>query len=203
MLRIGIFGGTFSPPHNGHMYIAREAMKSARLDKMIFVPCGNPYHKTSRVTVEAYHRFEMVRLAIEDEPGFEICDIEMRSNEPSYTAETLERLKRLFPNDRLCLLVGGDSLIDMEGWYAPKKIFEMAEVIAAKRGGIDSAEVDAAADRYRKKYKAVVTVIDIKPFEMSASDIRKRLAAGAETEASVSKKVLDYIKKTKIYEGSI
>ncbi|MBR5615097.1 MAG: nicotinate-nucleotide adenylyltransferase [Clostridia bacterium] len=203
MLRIGIFGGTFSPPHNGHIYIAREAMKKARLDKMVFVPCGNPYHKKAPVTVDAKQRLEMVRLAIDGEAGFEICDIEVGLKEPSYTARTLEKLQKIYPQDRLCFLVGGDSLLDMEGWYHPEEIFKKAEIIVAKRGGMDSAEINAAAQSYRSKYGADIKIIQLEPIDVSASDIRERLRCGYDAKDMISERVLKYIKENKIYEDSI
>lgn len=203
MLRIGIFGGTFSPPHMGHIYIAREAMQKAGLNKMIFIPCGNPYHKPKTAPVDAKHRFDMVRLAIENEPDFEISDIEVRSAKPSYTAETLEILDRLYPADRLCFLVGGDSLIDMKGWYKPEEIFKRAEVIVANRGGVDSVRIDAAVEEYRQLYGACITVIDINPVEISATDIRARLKAGAELSGIVPEKVLEYIRENELYKESI
>ncbi len=203
MLRIGIFGGTFSPPHNGHIYIAREAMKKARLDKMVFVPCGNPYHKKSPVTVDAKQRLEMVRLAIDGEAGFEVCDIEVGLKEPSYTARTLEKLQKIYHQDRLCFLVGGDSLLDMEGWYHPEVIFKKAEIIVAKRGGMDSAEIDAAAENYRSKYDADIKIIQLEPIDVSASDIRERLRCGYDAKDMIPEQVLEYIKEKKIYEDSI
>lgn len=203
MLRIGIFGGTFNPPHNGHLYIAEQAMSLARLDKMVFVPCGNPYHKTNKNSTEAKHRYEMVRLAIQGKPNFEISDIETKFDEPSYTAKTLRRFKSIYPKDKLCFLVGGDSLMDMEGWYHPEEIFKLAEIIAAKRGGVDSQKTVDAAEMLKKKYNAEITLIDIEPMELSASHIRETLFTNADTQKALPEKVFEYIKKTKLYKDSI
>lgn len=202
MLRIGVFGGTFSPPHNGHLYIAREALRQAKLDKMVFVPCGNPYHKRTPVKVDVTHRLEMTRLAISGEPNFEISDVEVELTGPSYTAETLEKLKLHYPDSRLCLLVGGDSLLDMTGWYKPDEIFKKAEIIVANRGGVDSQRIDKAAEEYKRMFDADITVIDIKPVEISATDIRDRLKTDSDLSGIVPQKVLDYINKTGIYRES-
>ena len=202
MLRIGIFGGTFSPPHNGHLYIAREALNRAKLDKVVFVPCGNPYHKSIPQKIDVMHRFEMTRLAISDEPEFEISDVEVEITGPSYTAETLKKLKLLYPDGRLCLLVGGDSFLDMTGWYKPDEIFKTAEIIVANRGGVDSERIDKAVEDYKKIYNANITVIDITPVEISATDIRERLKMGSDLSGIVPDKVLDYINETGIYRES-
>lgn len=202
MLRIGIFGGTFSPPHNGHLYIAREALRQAKLDKMVFVPCGNPYHKRTPAKIDVKHRFEMTSFAIENEPEFEISDVEVDLIGPSYTAETLEKLKPLYPDSRLCLLVGGDSLLDMTGWYKPEEIFKRAEIIVANRGGVDSGRIDKAVGEYKRIFNADITVIDITPVEISATDIRDRLKKGRDLSGIVPDKVLDYINKTGIYRES-
>lgn len=199
MLRIGIFGGTFSPPHNGHLYIAREALNQAKLDKMVFVPCGNPYHKSTPQKIDVKHRFEMTRLAISGEPEFEISDIEVNLTGPSYTAETLEKLRPLYPDSRLCLLVGGDSLLDMTGWYKPEEIFKRAEIIVANRGGVNSERIDKAVEEYERTFNADITIIDITPVKVSATDVRDRLKKGSDLSGIVPEKVLDYINKTGIY----
>lgn len=199
MQRLGIFGGTFNPPHNGHIYIASEAMKGANLDRMLFIPCGNPPHKTVDGNVLPKHRFEMTRLAICDYPDFEITDLEIRSDDFSYTANTLEKLKDLYPDTRLCFVVGGDSLRDMEKWYCTKKIFEFAEIVALRRGGIETSIFDASAELYRKKYGAQITVVDIAAVEISSSEIRNKISKGESATEFVDEKVLEYIQKFKIY----
>ena len=119
MQRIGIFGGTFNPPHKGHTYIAKMAKQMANLDRMIFIPCYIPPHKEVCGDVSAEHRFNMTRIAIADISEFEISDIEIKKGGTSYTAQTLEKLKELYPHDTLCFVVGGDSLRNMESWYHP------------------------------------------------------------------------------------
>lgn len=203
MQRLGIFGGTFNPPHKGHIYIACQAMKSAALDKMLFIPCGNPPHKKVEGDILAKHRLEMTRLAISDNPDFEITDIEVKDKAPSYTAKTLEKLKVLFPDLALCFVVGGDSLRDMEGWYHPERIFALAEIIAISRGGIDASVVAERAEYYTKKYNAQITVVDVSPLDISSSDIRQKIIAGEDVSDVVQDSVLGYIKETGIYKDSI
>lgn len=203
MQRLGIFGGTFNPPHKGHIYIACEAMKAAALDKMLFIPCGNPPHKKVAGDVAAKHRFQMTRLAIEGSPNFEITDLEIKDKSPSYTAKTLEKLKVLCPDSKLCFVVGGDSLRDMEGWYHPEKICSLAEIIAVSRGGIEDAVLAEKAEFYRKKYNAQITVITVSPLDISSSDIRQKIADGEDVSDAVEDSVLKYIKENGIYKDSV
>ena len=198
-MRIGIFGGTFNPPHLGHLLLAQAALEEAALDRMVFVPCGNPPHKETRGLTDAAHRFEMTRLAICGNPSFEISDIEIRSDAPSYTAKTLEQLKRKYPDDTLCFIVGADSLCEMEGWYHPGEIFSRAEIIAACRGGENRGDIERAAELYREKYNATVRCIAMPEVEISSSDIRQRLTDGRTVRYMLPERVIDYINKTGIY----
>lgn len=203
MQRLGIFGGTFNPPHKGHIYIALEAMKGAGLNKMLFVPCGNPPHKSVACDVLPKHRFEMTRLAIEAYPDFEITDLEIRSKEPSYTLKTLEMLKNLYPNAKLCFVVGGDSLRDMKDWYHPEKIFQLAEIVALRRGGIADNIFVSSIEFYKEKYDAQITPVDILPMDISSSDVRKKIANGFDVEDVINPSVLSYIKKFEIYKEKV
>ncbi len=208
MQRLGIFGGTFNPPHNGHLYIAGQAMEKARLDKVIFLPCGNPPHKGVDGDVDAAHRLEMTRLAVKDDLRFDVSDLEVCESKAdtlkkSYTSETLEKFSKLYPGERLCFVVGADSLRDMESWHCPERIFELAEIVAVSRGGIDEETVGEKTELYRKKYNAVITVVQVLPVELSSSDIRKKIRSGETLLDTVPKSVLEYIEKNRIYKENV
>ncbi len=203
MKRLGILGGTFNPPHNGHIYIAEQARIAASLDKVVFIPCGNPPHKTVEGEVDAEIRLEMTRLAIEDNPDFELCDIEVKSTEKSYTANTLKRLKVLYPDYELCFIVGGDSLNDLEDWYHPEIILSLAEIVAVSRSGLDSICAKAKAKFYCEKYNARITLVEVAPMDISSSEIRDLLQKNKDVTAFMDKKVLDYIKINGIYRDNI
>jgi nicotinate-nucleotide adenylyltransferase len=203
MERLGIFGGTFNPPHKGHIVIAQEALKKAQLDKIIFIPCGNPPHKTVNDGVIAKHRYEMTRIAISGNSDFEITDIEVVSREYSYTAKTLKKLKALYPDSRLCFIVGGDSLRDMDEWYHPEQIFKMAEIVALKRGGVDDNSFEQKAQHYRDKYGAEITVVDITPMEIASTEIRQMIKDQRDVSGLLDEDVLKYINKYQIYKENI
>lgn len=199
-MRIGILGGTFNPPHVGHLTISHEAMEKAGLDKIIFIPCGNPPHKETSAIPDGKHRMEMVRLAIEGHPDFEVSDIEVVDREKSYTAKTLGKLKKIYPDDRLCFIVGADSLCQMEEWFCPAEIFRQAEIVVADRGGIENCDVEESIEYYRAKYNADITKIIMDTIDMSSSDIRRRIKCGQSIKDMVCDKVIDYIYKSGIYK---
>ncbi len=200
MKKLGILGGTFNPPHNGHLYIAEQARLSAELEKVLFIPCGNPPHKAVSGDVEAKARLEMTALAIEDKAEFELCDIEVNSTEKSYTANTLQRLKKIYPKYELCFIVGGDSLNDLEGWYHPEIIFDLAEIIAVSRKGLNKSRLQEKSAFYRQKYNAKITLVEAEPMDISSSEIRDRIVKGGSVSKFVNEKVLNYIKINGIYK---
>ncbi|MBQ9757267.1 MAG: nicotinate-nucleotide adenylyltransferase [Clostridia bacterium] len=200
-MRIGVFGGTFNPPHFGHLHLAREAMEKAALDKMIFIPCAIPPHKPNLKIPDGEHRLSMVKLATMGDARFSVSDIEIEAGGKSYTAKTLERLEKIYPHDRLCFIVGADSLCEMEGWFCPGEIFRRAEIVVAMRGGMNESFLDAAISLLRQKYKARITKISMAEMEISSSEIRRRIQNGENIADMVCEEVIDYIEKTQIYEG--
>ena len=198
-MRLGILGGTFSPPHLGHLLLAQEAMEKAELSKIIFIPCGNPPHKNAEDVIDARLRFEMVNRAIIGNPDFEISDIEVVSKEPSYTAKTLEKLQMIYPQDTLCFIIGADSLCNIDSWYSPQEVFNRAEIIAANRGGADLTEFNRAVLHCEEKYNAKITTIEMK-VNMSSSDIRERVRRGKSVRYMLCPAVIEYIKENGIYK---
>ncbi len=200
MKRLGILGGTFNPPHNGHIYIAEQARLALDLDRVIFIPCGNPPHKAVEGDVEAQRRLDMTALAIKDYPSFEICDIEIKSSEKSYTAKTLKLMKKRYPDCKLYFIVGGDSLDYMDEWYRPEKIFSLAEIIAVSRKGIECDTARAKAGLYRQRYNAKIVLVEVEPINISSSEIRDSIRLGKDVCPFVSQEVLEYIKTNGIYK---
>ena len=133
--RLGIFGGSFNPPHNGHLALARAVQSAHALDRVIFMPAGAPPHKHPGELASAADRLEMVRLAIDGHEGFEVSDAELRREGTTYTVDTLEECRRLYPKAELFFLIGADSLVDLPGWRSPKRILELARVVAVNRPG--------------------------------------------------------------------
>ena len=201
-MRIGIFGGTFNPPHLGHMLLATDVKEKANLDRLIFMPCAIPPHKAKDIIPAGEHRLNMVKLSVLGNTDFEVSDMEIDAGGKSYTAKTLETLTEIFPEDRLCFIVGADSLIEMEKWFCPAEIFKRAEIIVAMRGGMRESSLDAAIGFFRQKYDADITKVRMNVIEMASSDIRQRIADGKSIRYMVCDNVIEYIHEHGLYEGN-
>ncbi len=139
-MRLGIFGGTFNPIHYGHLRAAEESRFMNHLDKILFVPSGNPPVKSSEL-VDASLRFLMTQLATSSNPYFVVSDIEMGHSDKSYTVRSIERFKELYAGDELFLILGTDAFLDMPAWRQPEKIIEMIDIIIVTRGGYNLKEI--------------------------------------------------------------
>jgi nicotinate-nucleotide adenylyltransferase len=190
-MKIGVLGGTFDPIHNAHLLLAEQAREQLDLDKVLFIPAGDPWRKAFRQVAPAAHRLAMTQLAVKDDPGFVVDDCEVNRDGPTYTADTLRELNRMHAKDELFLLLGEDALADLPFWREPEAIAEEANIVVAPRGGVVLPELPFDADR----------VIRIKmPFmEISSTDIRERAKAGRSLRYLVPDAVTAYIKDHKLY----
>lgn len=188
-MRIGILGGTFNPIHIGHLILAEEAYFKLKLDKLVFVPAFVPPHKSSSEVINAKDRLEMVRLAIEDNPAFDVSTFEIDSKKKSYSIDTLKEFRKVYGEDaQLCFITGSDSLKDLFSWKNINDIFKISRFIVANRPGYPIKDVP----------KEVDTVV-ITPIEVSSEDIRKRLTEGRSIRYLVPEKVRKYILDRKLY----
>jgi len=188
-MRIGILGGTFNPIHMGHLILAEEARLKLKLEKVVFVPAFVPPHKNSTEVISAKDRLEMVRLAIEDNPAFEVSTFEIDSKKKSYSIDTLKEFRGIYGEDaELCFITGSDSLKDLFSWKNINDIFKISKFIVANRPGYPMKDVP----------KEVDTVV-ITPIEVSSLDIRKHLMEGRSIRYLVPEKVRKYIQDHKLY----
>lgn len=188
-MRIGILGGTFNPIHIGHLILAEEARFKLKLDKLILVPAFMPPHKDTSDVIDAKDRLEMVRLAIEDNPVFEISTYEVDSKKKSYSIDTLKEFRKIYGDEaQLCFITGSDSLKDLFSWKNINDIFKISKFIVANRPGYPLKDIPKEAD----------TVV-ITPIEVSSEDIRKRLKEGRSIRYLVSEKVRKYILEHNLY----
>jgi len=189
--RIGVLGGTFDPIHNAHLDLARAALDSANLDRVIFVVAARPPHKTGDIIATAEQRLDMVRAAVGDNPKLEVSDVEIRRAGPSYTADTLDELQEAYPNAKLHLIMGMDSLVDLPRWRNPKRILDRAHLLAAKR---DSNHVNIPSE--------LEGHYDLIPFELapiSSTKLREKLSRGEDVSNVLPQQVLDVVKLDHIY----
>jgi nicotinate-nucleotide adenylyltransferase len=165
-VRTGVFGGTFDPPHIGHLIAAQDAREALQLDRVLFVPAAEPPHKLAQAITDGGVRLRMLEAAIADNPAFEICDVELKRQGPSYTVDTLLELEQAFPGDALFLLIGADQAGEFSTWREPEIIARLATVVPLARAGVDS--LPALGPLLHAPVR--VTRIDV-----SASEIRGRL----------------------------
>ena len=199
MARIGLFGGTFNPIHVGHLTIAEEARLSAGLDRVIFIPSGESYFKDPRQIASREDRLQMTRRACGE--AYEVSDIETRREGPSYTAVTCRAFREMYPEDALYLILGADSLMEIDRWRDPGAIFDAVTVLAFTRGGEDAAAFTAEVERLRAKYGARIEIIDVFMLDVSSSDIRRFIAEGHAFRHLVSEPVYRYIIEHGLYNN--
>lgn len=193
-MRVGIFGGTFNPPHIGHLIIAEIIREEANLDKIIFVPCASPPHKQTREYLSQIaspqHRFEMVKLSIKDNPFFEVSDIEIKRGGISYTVETVNYLVENFSENSFYLLMGVDQFREFHTWKDPNEIVKKVHLIVFNRFGYTIPISD---------FSNFATFITVPNIEISASAIRRRVKLGKSIRYLVVPEVEEYIYKNGLY----
>jgi nicotinate-nucleotide adenylyltransferase len=188
LLKLGVFGGTFNPIHNGHVSLALAAQKTLELDKVLFIPTYTSPFKTDSQTAAALDRLEMVRLATAEYPDFEVSSLEVEGEQISYTVNTLESLKSLYPADaQFFLLMGADSFSTFSQWKDPDGIRKMSQLAVAARVGEKLPDQEG------------VTLITEEIVPVSASQIRGELGQGRSPEG-ITTEVYEYIQKRGLYD---
>lgn len=216
-MKLGILGGTFNPIHFGHLRAADEARELAGLDTVIFIPSGKPPLKAEDIA-PAHHRYAMVKIAIKKSPHFDLLDLECRSRQKSYTVETLERLHDLYPNDSLHFIVGIDAFLDIPNWYRPERLLDLTNFLIVSRpgyrfGDLSSSPYLPAGKEFHRKLDAgaissylttltngnTVMLLNVSPLNISATDIRTRIAQGKSVKYLLPADVESYIISHKLY----
>lgn len=197
-MKIGILGGTFDPIHFGHLILAETAYDRFSLDKVLIMPAGDPYFKADRGVSADPDRAEMVKLAIADNPHFEFSDIELIREGDTYTVDTLNILKEQYPYDDLYLIVGSDTLFQIEKWYKPAEIFRMAAILSSSRN-IDVSELNEQMDYLRKKYGAKIVNLYMPNIDISSTDIRDKVKHDMSVRYFLPDAVIDYIFEHGLY----
>ncbi len=191
-MRIGVLGGSFDPPHIGHLIVASDASEALELDLLLIVPAStNPLKGISAPGATHGQRLEMVRLAFGGDPRFEVSSMELERGGLSYMVDTLEALKSLHPGAELTLLLGMDSVRTMDRWKRPERIREIANLAVLSRGEDDDLGVPMG-----------VTVVTTRRVDVSASEIRARVAAGRTIRGFVAESVERYISAAELYRAS-
>lgn len=200
MRKIGLMGGTFNPVHIGHLILAEQARTEWRLDSVWFLPNGIPPHKGLANNTSKDSRVAMLSLAIASNPDFELCTIELDDVKKSYSYETVRELKAMYPGDDFYFIMGEDSLISIEQWMAYERFLSEIKVLAMKRhGGEASFLMEKVTELNSRGYE--VHALDAPAFEISSSEIRKRIVSGKSIRYMVPDQVWSYIQETGLYGG--
>lgn len=189
-MRVGIFGGSFNPPHLGHLVVAEQALEVLGLDRVIWIPSNTPPHKTPS-KVDGTHRLRMVEIAVEGNERFEVSTAELDRGGVSYTVDTLEALSS-DESTELFLIVGADGLAAFESWYRPKRILELATLVVYPRKG---HEVESRQSSFFER----AVWLDTPVIEVSSSALRARLGEGKTVRYLIPEGVLRYIRDNALY----
>ncbi len=188
----GVFGGTFNPPHLGHLIVAEHAREQLGLGRVLFVPSAVSPHKRNLEVVDGRHRLRMLKAAVEGNRYFCVSDLEIIRGGISFTVDTLEALYNASPGDQLFLLIGADNVDEFHTWKDPERILELAEVVALTRPGFT---VQPAKDRFRRQ----ITVCRVPAIDIQANQVRRRVREGKSIRYLVPPAVEDYISKHRLY----
>lgn len=203
--RVILFGGSFNPVHFGHLIAARSAAEQLDASRVVLIPAAAPPHKNAAALAAADHRLAMLRLAAEGDPLFEIDELELCRAGPSYTFDTVTHFRgRLGEAVELCWIIGADSLPELAGWRRIDELVRVARIITVVRPGTVFGELSALTGRIgRPAVDALLADrLDTPAIEISASDIRARLAAGRSIRYLTPQAVVDYILRHGLYAAA-
>lgn len=219
ILKVGIFGGTFNPIHYGHLRAAEEVREKLALDKILFIPSGKPHLKTKEIA-DARHRYEMVSLAIVNNPFFELSDIECRLSGKSYTVKTIEELKKADPETEFIFILGIDAFLDIPNWWQPERLITITNFVIISRPGFKFSDLQGSpfmkinkkilkqldkveTERYVTKLKnnRDAILLRLMPIEISSTEIRRLIKQGRSIKYLLPAEVQSYIITNKLYKS--
>jgi len=205
MRKAGILGGTFDPIHTGHLIMAENAREEAGLEQVLFVPARKPPHKLDQSICDVKHRLEMVRLATQNNPFFEVSEIESARPEASYSVDTVKQLKKANPGTEFYFIIGGDSLLELHTWREPERLVQLCEFVVAIRPEDDLERIKGSGLGLSSEAVEKLTrhVITSNPIGISASQIRNRVAQGRSIKYLVPAEVEQYIKEHNLYNPNL
>ena len=195
---IGVFGGTFDPPHLGHLILAGEALHQLGLARILWVLTPQPPHKPEKPITEHIHRLDMLKKAIGSIPRFEVSTIESERPGPHYTVDTIDLLQDRNPTARLILLLGGDSLRDLPTWYKPDELLTAVYALGVMRRPGDEIDL-ATLEKSLPGLKQKVRFFDTPQLEISSTTIRERVKNGGHFRFYLTEAVYEYIQKYRLY----
>ncbi|MBE5839759.1 nicotinate-nucleotide adenylyltransferase [Butyrivibrio sp.] len=191
--KIGILGGTFDPIHNAHLLLGESAREQFGLDRVIFIP-NNLAHLPNRTEVASgENRYQMVKMAIKDNPYFTCSRIEIDKDGGTYTYNTIQELKLMYPGDELFLILGGDSVIGIDNWYMAKELLQSCTILAAVREDDDLAALDKKRKELGDQFGADIRLLKFNRIDISATEVRNRVRTGRSIRYMVPDEVIEFL----------
>jgi len=198
-MKRGVLGGTFDPVHNGHLAIAGEVAARLAMDEILFVPAGQPQLRTGGPVSAGEHRVQMIRLAINGKTHYRLSTVEVEGAGPSYTVDTIARLRsQLKDEDGLSFVLGWDSLAELPRWREPARLVSMCRLVAVPRPGVTLPDLHSLEVLVPGITKSVI-LLKAPRVDISASEIRRRVAQGLPISHLVPGPVADYIREQGLY----
>lgn len=200
--KIGIMGGTFNPIHYAHLLLAENAREQFGLDRIIFIPSGQPYMKVQKEDENVPSgelRYQMVKMAIQENPYFTCSRIEIDRPGKTYTVDTLHELQKMYPGDELFFIMGADSLLSMESWYQFEDIFQMAAILVAVRDDTDEKKLTDVITRMKSKYLADIRMVMTGRMDISSTMIREKIKTGKSVRYLLPEDCVEYICLKNLY----
>ena len=203
MIRTGILGGTFDPFHNGHLHIGKAAIDRFDLDELWVMPNGKPPHKnSSTITATVSERLEMLTDIVQTEEKFILCTYEADRTEVSYSYDTMEHFKMMYPDREFYFIIGGDSLDMLRKWYHPERLLKCCTILVAVRNEKSFSETQAQINAVAEEFDADIRLLPVPEFAVSSSEIREWIQEGADDtmlERYLPDSVLGYIRRHSLY----
>lgn len=196
-MRVGVLGGTFNPPHLGHLVCAQEAYLQLQLDEVLLIPTHTPPHKVLRDDPGPGHRLELCRLAVGGDERLAVSDVEVRRDGPSYTVDTLDELHAIAQDSDLYLILGGDIATGLPQWRQPERVLSLSTLAVVDREGTPRAAIEAALDRLSGGEH--VQFFTMPQIAISSTLVRRRLQARQPVRYLVQDPVIEYIERNRLY----
>lgn len=197
--KIGLFGGSFNPIHTGHLLLAESARDQYELDRVLFIPTGNNPFKISLDDISREHRLNMVELAIKDNPYFEVMTHEIDQTGITYTIDTIEEIKKSFPNSDFYFITGADLMFEITLWKGAPELLKSVKFITTFRPGYSHEKLDARIEELQEIYDASIYKLYSSEMDITSSEIRSRVKNGYSIRYLLPKAVEEYIYKEKLY----
>lgn len=196
-MRIGVYGGSFNPPHNGHLMLAKELTSKLCLDKLIIIPSNISPQKSDNGNIEPEHRIKMCQILF-DEPSFVVSDCEIKRGGKSYTFDTLTDLKKKYAEDELYLFMGSDMFLSFDTWYRYEDILSLCTVCAISREDKQCTKQMCKYVNEVLKNRNVI-IFDVEPMTVSSSQIRDNIKNGISCKKLLDDRVIEYIRENELY----